>query len=93
MAFLHACVAQCPDELPWRVVCSMAPMRMTRHASSTEADWIAVSGSRPCPVCGGADIGCRVHLDEPFACCAHTPSDWPLTSGEWLHRTTDPEAA
>jgi hypothetical protein len=70
-------------------------MRTARHATPLESDWMTVSGMHPCPVCGGTDLSCRIHTDEPFACCARTPSQWPMTSGEWLHRTCtiDPEAA
>ena len=69
-------------------------MRVERHTTAVEADWAGVDGMHPCPVCRGVAGGCRIHMDEPFACCARTPSDWPLTNGEWLHRTElDPAAA
>lgn len=44
-----------------------------------------VSAGSPCPVCGGA-AGCRVHSDFGFASCNNNPSEWPLTTGAWLHR-------
>jgi|HubBroStandDraft_6_1064221.scaffolds.fasta_scaffold28738_3 hypothetical protein len=50
-----------------------------------EADWITVSGSHPCRLCGG-EADCRFHSREPFASCVSRQSDWPLTSGDWLHR-------
>jgi hypothetical protein len=64
---------------------SEANMHAATHTWSTEADWVSVSGSHPCPVCG-ADEGCRFHSQEPFASCTSRPSEWPLTSGDWLHR-------
>jgi hypothetical protein len=60
-------------------------MHAAAHSWSTEADWVSVSGSHPCGVCG-ADAGCRFHSHEPFASCTSRPSEWPLTSGDWLHR-------
>jgi hypothetical protein len=44
-----------------------------------------VSAGSPCRVCGGS-AGCRVHSDFGFASCNNTPSEWPLTTGAWLHR-------
>jgi hypothetical protein len=60
-------------------------MHAATHSWSTEADWISVSGSHPCRVCG-ANAGCRFHSLEPFASCTSRRSEWPLTSGDWLHR-------
>ncbi len=53
--------------------------------SSIDIDWRAVSLHKPCPVCGGPS-GCTYHGQAPFVGCANKPSDWPLTSGSWLHR-------
>jgi len=60
---------------------------MQRHApvSPGEGEWILVSAKRPCRVCGGHE-GCRTGFDDQFACCARRPSDWPITTGGWLHR-------
>jgi hypothetical protein len=60
---------------------------MQRHAavSSAEAEWTIVSRKYPCRVCGGHDR-CRTGFGDQFACCARHPSDWPLTTGGWLHR-------
>jgi hypothetical protein len=65
-------------------------MHDVRRPSSAEADsladWISVSRARPCRVCGGK-ADCRFHYQELFASCTRCQSDWPLTSGDWLHRT------
>jgi hypothetical protein len=60
---------------------------MTRIHQGLPADleWLTVSISRRCPVCGGAS-GCKTHAEGDFAACGKQPSDWPLTSGDWLHR-------
>lgn len=52
----------------------------------SEADWTAVCAKRPCPVCGSIEGSCRGHVEESFVCCAHRPSEWPMTNGAWLHR-------
>jgi hypothetical protein len=59
---------------------------MQRHplASPAEGEWIPVSSKRPCSICGGQD-GCRVGFDGQFAGCARSPSEWPLTTGGWVH--------
>lgn len=49
------------------------------------AEWTTVSTKRPCPVCG-SNSACLVHGERAFACCAKNPSEWPLTTGAWLHR-------
>lgn len=49
------------------------------------AEWMAVSSKKPCPVCGSISV-CLVHGDESFACCSNNQSEWPLTTGAWLHR-------
>ncbi len=60
---------------------------MTRayKAQSTDIEWVSVSVQRPCPICGNA-LSCHVQSGAPFAACIKQPSDWPLTSGAWLHR-------
>jgi hypothetical protein len=52
-----------------------------------DGDWQRVSGTTPCPVCGGLE-DCRTHVEEAFACCLRRPSDWRLDNGGWLHRIT-----
>lgn len=66
---------------------------MTRIHQSLPADleWINVSVWRRCPICGGAS-GCKTHAEGSFAACGRQPSDWPLTSGAWLHRVQPPFA-
>lgn len=66
---------------------------MTRIHQSLPADleWINVSVWRRCPICGGAS-GCKTHAEGSFAACGRQPSDWPLTSGAWLHRVEPPFA-
>jgi hypothetical protein len=62
---------------------------MTVHPLPTPlndgADWTSVSSRSPCPVCGSSS-SCLVHGDESFACCSKNQSEWPLTTGAWLHR-------
>ena len=60
---------------------------MTRVSRSValEPEWDGVSAEHPCAICGGPTV-CRRHVDDPFASCTRTPSDWPLTNGGWLHR-------
>jgi hypothetical protein len=60
-------------------------IRSRRHFTSTDIEWITVSGRRPCPVCGGS-LQCQVQAEGAFAACNIRPSDWPMTSGAWLHR-------
>ena len=60
--------------------------RSMRHTSNgLDGDWDRVTGTAPCPICGGA-AECRTHSDEAFACCVQRPSDWRLSNGGWLHR-------
>ncbi len=63
--------------------------RLDAEKTSEEFDWESANSVRPCPVCG-ADCGCRVHADEGFVCCTHVRSEWPLTTGAWLHREPSP---
>jgi hypothetical protein len=61
-------------------------VRHMRHFSNAlDGDWNRVSGTTPCPICGG-DADCRTHSDEAFVCCVQRPSDWRLNNGGWLHR-------
>jgi hypothetical protein len=60
-------------------------MSYAARSQSQEAEWKLVSEKHPCPICKAAD-GCHRDLEGAFACCARHPSDWPLTSGAWLHR-------
>jgi hypothetical protein len=64
-------------------------IRAHRHVTSTDIEWITVSGRRPCPVCGGS-LQCQVQAEGAFAACNTRPSDWPMTSGAWLHRVELP---
>jgi hypothetical protein len=60
-------------------------MSYVARSQLQEADWKLVSKKHPCPICKAAD-GCHRDLAGDFACCANRRSDWPLTSGAWLHR-------
>jgi hypothetical protein len=55
------------------------------RSQSQDAEWKLVSEKNPCPICKSA-ADCHRDLEGAFACCARRPSDWPLTSGAWLHR-------
>lgn len=55
------------------------------RSQSQDAEWKLVSKKNPCPICESAE-GCHRDMEGAFACCTRRPSDWPLTSGEWLHR-------
>jgi hypothetical protein len=68
-------------------VTAKARCAMTRVFRTLPSDvqWMNVSAGSPCPVCG-AGAGCRVHSDFGFASCNNKPSEWPLTTGAWLHR-------
>jgi hypothetical protein len=66
-------------------------MRRAVHALVTEAEWERVSTERPCPVCG-ADRGCSTHGNS-FVSCERISSQWPLTTGAWLHRVEPKEAS
>lgn len=58
---------------------------MRHFSNGPDGDWNRVTGSAPCPVCGG-DANCRTHSEEAFVCCVQRPSDWRLSNGGWLHR-------
>ena len=66
-------------------------MTRIQHGISADLEWINVSVWRRCPICGGA-AGCKTHAEGSFAACGKQPSDWPLTSGDWLHRLEPPFA-
>lgn len=61
--------------------------RLVRPQAPVHEDWDGVSRTDPCPMCG-ADSGCSRHVEAAFVSCARRPSDWPLTNGTWLHRST-----
>ena len=60
-------------------------MSYVARSQSQEAEWKLVSEKHPCPICNSSE-SCHRDLEGTFACCARRPSDWPLTSGAWLHR-------
>lgn len=61
-------------------------MRRAVHALASEAEWESVSSDQPCPVCGSSR-GCSTH-SSVFVSCERISSQWPLTTGAWLHRLT-----
>ncbi|MEP7122391.1 MAG: hypothetical protein ABJE95_15825 [Byssovorax sp.] len=65
-------------------------MSYVARSQSQDAEWKLVSEIHPCPICKAAD-GCHRDLEGAFACCARHPSDWPLTTGAWLHRIDNVE--
>lgn len=60
-------------------------MSYAARSQSQEAEWKLVSEKSPCPICNSPS-SCHRDLEGTFACCERHPSDWPLTSGAWLHR-------
>jgi hypothetical protein len=58
---------------------------MRARVQGLDGEWNRVSGSEPCPICGGPSE-CKLHSEESFACCVREPSDWRLENGGWLHR-------
>jgi len=58
---------------------------MRHFSNGLDGDWDRVTGSAPCPICGG-DADCRTHSNEAFVCCVQRPSEWRLSNGGWLHR-------
>lgn len=60
-------------------------MMKALNSGATEPAWEAVSAKLPCPVCGGEE-GCRMHAEESFILCTQVRSEWPLTTGGWLHK-------
>ena len=49
------------------------------------SQWVRVSKSEPCPICGKADW-CGLTQDRTTACCMRTESDRATKNGGWLHR-------
>lgn len=68
---------------------ALVTMNRVHQALSADVEWISVSVGRRCPVCGGS-TGCKTYAEGPFAACGQEPSDWPMTSGAWLHRVRAP---
>lgn len=66
-------------------------MTRVHHGVPADLEWINVSVWRRCPICGGSS-GCKTHAEGHFAACGSKQSDWPLTSGGWLHRVEPPFA-
>jgi len=60
-------------------------MSYVARSQSQEAEWKLVSEKNPCPICNSPS-SCHRDPEGTFACCERHPSDWPLTSGAWLHR-------
>ena len=61
-------------------------MTSVARTPSTSIEWQSVSSRHPCRVCGKTR-GCHFQADDAFVCCVNRPSEWPLTTGAWLHRT------
>jgi hypothetical protein len=55
---------------------------------SVERDWVGVSASAPCVICGATE-GCRRGFEGEFVCCFRISSVWPLTNGGWVHRAAN----
>lgn len=55
-----------------------------REPDACAPGWIPVSIDSACPTCG-EHAGCCVHELERFVCCVNVHSEWPLTTGGWLH--------
>lgn len=67
-------------------------MKLLDHEKASEdLVWAHASSARPCPICG-ADHACRVHDREGFVSCTQVRSEWPLTTGAWLHREPGAQA-
>jgi len=58
---------------------------------SRDVDWTPVSHQHPCAICGSHDR-CRRGFADEFACCVRMVSDWPLTTGGWVHRVDSPRS-
>jgi hypothetical protein len=61
-------------------------MMKAPHNVGAEPAWESVSSKMPCPICGG-ESDCRLHAEELFVHCTKVLSEWPLTTGGWLHRS------
>jgi len=55
---------------------------------SRQSEWIRVSKSEPCPVCGSPDW-CGVSGDKSVCYCMRVESEKSVESGGWIHRLTD----
>jgi len=51
----------------------------------TKAEWVRVTRSQPCIICGKPDW-CGVSADGALVCCMRVKSDRPVRNGGWLHR-------
>jgi hypothetical protein len=60
-------------------------MTKTWLSSMVEPIWETVTRKDPCPVCA-AESDCQIHGEEAFVACRNVCSEWPLTTGGWLHR-------
>ena len=67
-------------------------MSYVARSQIQETDWKLVSKKYLCPVCEAVD-DCHRDAVGDFACCANRRSDWPLTSGAWLHRVEAAESS
>jgi len=59
-------------------------MLAATRTNTQEIEWSSVSARKPCVICN-ATAGCHSNSDGAFVSCARTQSDWPLTTGAWLH--------
>ena len=55
----------------------------------TEAQWVEVTKSSPCPVCDH-DGWCSIDATDGTVLCMRNASDEPVKSGGWLHRGNKP---
>jgi hypothetical protein len=46
--------------------------------------WLEVSVTGPCPLCGGIS-GCSLHERGEFVICREVVSDRPMVGSGWLH--------
>jgi hypothetical protein len=60
---------------------------MSRYAEASVdvLEWVEVSSTQPCPICGGVSR-CAVYGDDEFVRCLEVVCDWPVVTGGWLHR-------
>ena len=59
---------------------------MARYTESWAGvpQWVEVSATGPCPICGGIS-GCSIHEHGEFVICREVVSDRPMAAGGWLH--------
>jgi len=60
-------------------------MRFNEAGPAVDVEWTLVSAKAPCIICSGEN-GCRRGFGNEFACCTQVASEWPLSSGGWVHR-------